>query len=454
MDTDMMDIDVDIDYNYEAPVERTLTTTTTEQPEDTIPAAYLESLDDVYPIPEIVNLHGVSNFGPHDPTEYAREHRDDIRVREVRWINDSSVNFEFYSREDATLALKAFTNDQNEAESLPAETGRRARPFSKLPDVVLTVRQGNTGDRKERGAAKRSEYYARNPLVRKREPRRDRERASESRIFLDYDGVGDVADNNRKESFDEGMYDDSSSTNGRNLGNDRRRNNRTRGDGYHDNRGRGIDRDRSTRNVDSYKPQPVSHQESRYGRLRGRSASPAASEDGRLGFAEDGSSLRNDYRSRSREARRRRRSPDRPQRNRDSSLTRDVWKKDRSFSFNSDKMSNHKRSDATDESALARSKGSLFDRMTKNGQPVTRPSLMSRMTKDDGELSFGRLKDDDGEPQERFVGAEPRKPSLMSRMTKGDGVNIRGAPENAFNIRGAASKGGANFSIRGAASRD
>jgi hypothetical protein len=81
-------------------------------------------------------------------------------------------------------------------------------------------------------------------------------------------------------------------------------------------------------------------------------------------------------------------------------------------------MGNHRRSDATDETANMRSAGSLMDRVTKNGQPVARGSLMSRVTRVNNESSFGRLKDDDGEPTESFVGVEAQKPSLFSRMTR------------------------------------
>lgn len=152
-----------------------------------IPAAYLEDLGDQKAWPESLNLQGVNNFDPTDPTYYAMEHCGaNQRVKQLRWVNDSSVNLEFYSAEDAAAALNILTHPEVNPNSLAPQEGRRAKPFSKHPDVVLTVRESNSGDQKPRGAANRSNYYKHNPDVagnRQREPRR---RQPPKQDVLDY----------------------------------------------------------------------------------------------------------------------------------------------------------------------------------------------------------------------------------------------------------------------------
>lgn len=236
-----------------------------------------------------------------------------------------------------------------------------------------------------------------------------------------------------------------------------------------------------------------SPRESRFGRLRGRSASPASDEDGRLGFAEDGSmNTTRRYRGRSRgDDRRRQRSRSRGERDfgkrgASSALETNRWEKDRSAFTDSGPwpknasngrldVRSHRRSDATDET---NNKGSLLSRMTKDGKPLlaTKPSLASRITRGDTESpasygrlradtepsygrlrstdeSYGRLKDDDSAPREdSFQEPGVKSRDLASRITwKRD----RGATnhENGFNIKGSAPQVG-GFSIKGAAGGD
>lgn len=242
-----------------------------------------------------------------------------------------------------------------------------------------------------------------------------------------------------------------------------------------------------------------SPKESRYGRLRGRSASPASDEDGRLGFSENGSSYR--YRSRSRDRQRRRPSHSRERefRKRSTKLETARWERDRFdendtgrvssdlFNPHASPMSNHRRSDATDET---NHKGSLLSRMTKDGKPVVPArSLASRITRDTepesnhGRLrndydepqpqrtsrgrktdsSYGRLKDDYTEPREEsFQEPTARHNDLVNRITwvrdrggngpasgQGRGRDS-GDDDDEISIRGSASQLG-GYSIRGAA---
>lgn len=156
---------------------------------DGIPEAYLEDIRIEQPWPEFLNLQGVSAFDPTDPTYYVMEHcGTNPRIKQHRWVNDNSLNLEFYSASDAALALSILTNpDVGDPNSLSAQAPRKAKPYSKTPDSVLLVRESNAGDQKPKGAATRSNYYKHNPDVagnRQREPRR---RPPPKKDFLDYD---------------------------------------------------------------------------------------------------------------------------------------------------------------------------------------------------------------------------------------------------------------------------
>lgn len=210
----------------------------------------------------------------------------------------------------------------------------------------------------------------------------------------------------------------------------------------------------------------LSPRESHFGRLRGRSASPASDEegDGRFGFSEENThAARRRYRSRSRsrnnnrqrrEASSERWTHDRANYDRTSGGR---WQKDTSI-WDSSPMGNHRRSDAMD--ATSNSGGnSLLARMTKNGQPLLpqqKRSLMDRITRDngddDGEDSFGRLKNDDRDP---YITDFSQKSSrgLADRITRDEGIKIKGRGQEGINIRGAAKLVGntEGINIRGAA---
>lgn len=202
----------------------------------------------------------------------------------------------------------------------------------------------------------------------------------------------------------------------------------------------------------------TSSSESRHGRLRGRSASPASGDegDGRYGFAEDSSNVRTRYRSRSRSRNtRRRREPsaerwthDRANYGDRGSKSDGRWQKDM-WNVETSPMGNHRRSDAG-------SGGSLLSRMTKDGRPVNslasritrdddepRPrSLASRITRNGGDDGYGRLKGDDSIPRDyEFDEPKPRRglADRISRETEG------------INIRGQGSSGGGGINIRGVA---
>ncbi|KAH9876116.1 hypothetical protein J1614_003995 [Plenodomus biglobosus] len=445
---------------------------------DGIPEAYLEDIKIEQPWPESLNLQGVSDFDPNDPLYYAMEHCGaDPRVKQLRWVSDNSVNLEFYTASDAALALGILTHPEvGDANSLAAQAPRKAKSYSKKPDSVLMVRETNAGDQKPKGAATRSNYYQRNPDVagnRQREPRR---KPPPKKDFLDYDDPDAGSRDRRRRSTGDESMDDS--------GADRRRP-RHNGRDSRDMRGRDP-RSRNGRlgesgrfnnnaDVDSYRPRAQSPDESRFGRLRGRSASPGTDEegDGRFGFAEESNHAgRRRYRSRSRSRTntRRRHEPsadrwvhDRANYDRTSGTTGGGrWHKEPAF-IESSPMGNHRRSDAFDASRGGGG-NSLLSRMTKDGQPLvpqSKRSLADRITRNDDDDSgemWGRLKNDYRDPQvsDFSESTRPARRALADRMTRdGEEMNIRGRgrSQEGINIRGSAGGAGGDrgFNIRGVA---
>lgn len=205
-----------------------------------MPAAYFETLETFREWPETLNIQGVNNFGPNEPTDYALEHCPEPRPKRQRWVNDSSVNLEYYSAEDAQEALRALTHPElGDAKNIPAQTGRKARYYSQKPDSELVIREANTGDQKQRNAADRSDFYKRNPQV--REQKQKKREKTPPPIFLDYGDEGGDSRKSRSGSIDEGMYDSGEET-------------RARRGGSHRNGDRNRGRALVDREVDSYRP--------------------------------------------------------------------------------------------------------------------------------------------------------------------------------------------------------
>lgn len=214
-----------------------------------MPAAYYEDLSgrparQVEPLADSLNLHGVDNFDPNDAIYYLVESGVMQKIKMQRWVNDSSLNLQFYSPEDAAIALQKLTHPEaGDPASIPPETARKAKPWK---DRELIIRQANSGDQKMRGAANHSKYYERNPDVRGGDRRGDRGREREPRRrppprrdFLDYGDEEPARGNGRRcktykprdqmtlthysRSGDEQMRDGSDYDNRRNRRNGRER---------------------------------------------------------------------------------------------------------------------------------------------------------------------------------------------------------------------------------------
>ena len=203
----------------------------------------------------------MSDFDPNDPLYWAMEHcQSDPRVKQLRWVNDNSVNLEFYNKEDATVALGILTHsDVGDTSNLSLQEPRTAQPYSKKPNSRLVIRQSNAGDQKPKGAATKSNYYQRNPDVagnHQREPRRNQKPQKD---YLDYgdEEMGSRDRSRRGYSRDQSMGDSGADRRGP------RRNGRDNRDGRdgREVRGRGgrggrQPADGRLRNddVDSYRP--------------------------------------------------------------------------------------------------------------------------------------------------------------------------------------------------------
>jgi hypothetical protein len=496
-DTDMTDVAYDIDLDVGAGAEGSAPPPQQQQqqqspeqpPPGPVPAAYFEDLEPQRAWPESLNVQGVADFDPNDPLYWSMEHLGaDPRVKQLRWVNDTSVNLDFYSAADAQTALAALTHADAAPSAFSSQTPRQAKPYSKKPDSVLTIREANAGDQKPKGAANRSNYYQRNPDIRGGRNTRD------SRDSRDNRDNRDNRDDRRRRPPPSDALDYGDDDRGARRPRQRRRSNQD----YDMNDDSGADRNdrrRGPRNsrpadVDSYRPgdsgyaptystqpnptrtpanPPRSNHEPRFGRLRGRSASPANEDgDGRYGFAEDTSNARARYRSRSRSATRSHTASSR----RPRAPSAERWTHDRAnYSERGGSidmsMGNHRRSGGVDES---RKGSSLLARMTKDGRPVNslasritrdgddddaneRPrSLASRITRDGGgNEGYGRLKgddsvsrdygfDNDNEYESGGGGGGGRGHGSRRRDRSAEGINIRGAGKGmgGINIRGVA----------------
>ncbi|KAF2431857.1 hypothetical protein EJ08DRAFT_648540 [Tothia fuscella] len=428
---------------------------------------------DAEPIPEKVHLRGVDNLDTSSVKQFAESHYSLENFIKVEWVDDTSVNLVYSTKEAADEALTAFTDTEKHINSYsmhPLEI-RSAKAFSTAskPDeiVQLKVRQATTGDVKKKGARDYSRFYLLNPDKDPREARdrdfQQQRRQQRPRRRSDENGNGDY--NRRRfddrehkrrrqdDTFDASMYDEDSHSHATSA-DDQDRRKRVRF-GQRD----GDDDLFGGRNT---------------GRLRDRSASPLRNGDGdgRYGFGGDetldDSAIRRKIRQRSQTP------PRHPSAGRASTNIyainnsgKELFAKPESrmtalapspaFTkelfphiaaavasssspkelFPNKKVSHHRRSFAIDESperynSSATNKShsdnrtrSLADRITGNNPQTYNHPLTNSSSNTSEDL--------------RIRGAGP-------------GINIRGTAGSSLSIKGAASSRGAGeFNVRGAA---
>ncbi|OCK77596.1 hypothetical protein K432DRAFT_303826, partial [Lepidopterella palustris CBS 459.81] len=362
-----------------------------------------------------VNLQGLDNLNTGDVKRFASEHFSLDQFIRVEWINDTSANLLYETADAALQALNAFSKDAcPDAFSIP-ESGMPTKGLSSHPNAELKVRLATVKDVKAPRAREASRFYLLNPEYdpseRKRNPRGRGGRPSDDRgdytkrHFDDREhrrrrGEGDRA------AFDVSMYDDdagSSMINGSRNGRDVSQTSYTSSgeDGY-----RKRVRFRGRRETDLFASGTSD------GRLRDRSASPDPDGDGRMGFPEDENSIRRRIRQRTKSSTLLSSSASNgkelfPNRSSPPKRSKEL------FPHKTD-ISNHRRTDATDETANM---------------------LASRMTVPFGDGSAG-----------------PRSRSLADRITPNqpDDMNEDAAKPEEITIRGSAEQT-PGFSIRGAA---
>lgn len=212
-----------------------------------------------------------------DIKRFATEHFSLEEPGYIEWIDDTSANIVYSTKEMALKALLEFTQQhvEDDDSAFPSLRLRTAKALSTHPDSVLQVRSAVITDRKKRGAHESSRFYLMHPEHDPRERMR-KEFADRRRRGRRDDGDGeytrrrfDDREHRRRRSlarddkFDVSMYDDD--------GNSGRRGSSGYTSGTDTaSRVRGRGRGRGTMDNDLF---PDSRGTSN-GRLRDRSASP------------------------------------------------------------------------------------------------------------------------------------------------------------------------------------
>ncbi|KAK4518368.1 C2 domain-containing protein [Mucor velutinosus] len=156
-----MDLDLELDAELERELAADLESSTTA-PQATKELDVKPKLDmmlvgdeptdrfEALPRPTAIFLHGVDEMSTTDITTYTNS---PLLVK-VEWINDSSCNLAFKTKEDASQVAQTLLSQPVPA--LDHRTLVAAKPFQNHP---LSIRIATDEDIKERGARERSRYY-------------------------------------------------------------------------------------------------------------------------------------------------------------------------------------------------------------------------------------------------------------------------------------------------------
>jgi hypothetical protein len=137
-----------------------------------------------------VHVRGVDNLTTRDVENFAADLFPSDAFSKVEWIDDTSVNLVYTTDDAARKALHAFAAEDTAMleDSLDL---RKAKPLATHPHIELFVRMAVESDRKQRGAARQSEFYRQNPQYAKRrrfnESEHNTRRRSASAAHVDYD---------------------------------------------------------------------------------------------------------------------------------------------------------------------------------------------------------------------------------------------------------------------------
>ena len=175
-----------------------------------IPAIYTEDPQQE-PQPEKIHIRGLGDFSEDDILTFAQENFQTEEPPRIQWIDDTSANLIYPSRDVALQAILAFTSEPttaNEIHNAPLQL-RSAKSLSRRPLVPLEVRIAVVGDRKKKGARHESRYYLFHPEVDPGEYKRRRFDQREFTRRRDQDRNDDPSDH-----FTASMYDDAPTTDG------------------------------------------------------------------------------------------------------------------------------------------------------------------------------------------------------------------------------------------------
>jgi hypothetical protein len=127
-----------------------------------------------------VHVRGVNDLTTRDVENFAADLFPSDDFSKIEWIDDTSVNLVYNTGDASRKALQAFTAEDAAAVEDPLDL-RKAKPLATHPHVELFVRMAVESDRKQRGAARQSEFYRQNPQIAKRRRFNDAERNSRGR---------------------------------------------------------------------------------------------------------------------------------------------------------------------------------------------------------------------------------------------------------------------------------
>lgn len=192
----------------------------TQVPESTdiIPAVYTED-PALEPRWERIHIRGVDDFHTNDILAFVNDYDPEADAH-IQWIDDTSANIVYKSKESARESLLKLVSQPTTSEDIahaPFDQ-RQAKTLASRPASMLMVRVAQAGDRKRKNARDASRYYLlhpeEDPTERMRKEfanghgdyKRRRFDAREHRRRRDGDHNGDNTE------FTASMYDDAPST--------------------------------------------------------------------------------------------------------------------------------------------------------------------------------------------------------------------------------------------------
>jgi hypothetical protein len=161
-----------------------------------------------------VYISGLDDFHTNDIRAFASDHFAECDPAHIQWIDDTSANIIYPTKDFALRALLSFTVTPTTAETIhnaPLEL-RPAKQLASRPTARLEVRVATVGDKKKKNAAESSRFYLLHPEhdpAERGDYKRRKYDDREHRRRRDGDNHRDPGND-----FSASMYDDAPATNG------------------------------------------------------------------------------------------------------------------------------------------------------------------------------------------------------------------------------------------------